>query len=139
MIGPTPTPTPPNSGSRSVSVPVPPSVNNLWRAARTRSGKVRVFLSRRFKSWLEAAVPQMAAGLPRFSGPVVVRVTIRGGKGFPVNRDGDNVLKPLIDGLRKAGVIRGDTVRDVIESSVRYEPPGGPGAVAECVVEVRGA
>jgi Holliday junction resolvase RusA-like endonuclease len=93
-------------------------------------------MSARYRSWLAVAVPVMAAGMPRQSLPVRVCVTIRGGRGFTTNRDGDNVLKPLIDALRHAGRIPGDTVLDVPRLEVRYEPPAGAGAVADCVVEV---
>jgi Holliday junction resolvase RusA-like endonuclease len=119
----------------AVEIPVPPSVNNLWRAVRTKSAKVRLIKSSQYDGWLAPAVFLLRAGLPTFRGRVAVRLTIRGGKEFSTRRDLDNCLKAVLDALRYAGRIEDDTVKTVRACSVEYAEPES-GKPATCWVAV---
>lgn len=117
----------------TVEMPVPPSANHLWRSVRTRRG-VKVIKRDRYAAWLNTAVMLLRVGMAPVAGPVRVLVTIRGGKGWPANRDIDNAIKGPIDALRHARRIDGDTCRTVKRAAVEYrEPDGRP---ATCYVTV---
>lgn len=120
----------------TVEIPVPPSVNGLWRAVRTKSRKVRLIKSSQYDGWLAPAVHLLRTGLPYTAGRVTVRLTIRGGSEFSTRRDLDNCLKAVLDSLRHADRIDGDTVKTVRACSVEYVDPI-PGKPATCFVEVR--
>ena len=116
-----------------VELPVPPSVNALWRVVRSSrlNSKARVTLSKRYRSWLDAAVLLLRAGMPPAARyPVAVRVTILRGAGWKRGRDADNVLKAISDSLVKAGRLADDDEDHVAEFLVRF----GPDARAACVL-----
>jgi Holliday junction resolvase RusA-like endonuclease len=112
------------------TLPVPPSANHLWEGTGRRCRR-----SRRYEDWLLECLCRMGP-VKLFFGPVEIRITIRGGKGFPESRDADNAIKAVADLLRHKQVLRDDTVRDVRRIVVEYIPPESEEAVAECVVVV---
>ena len=115
-----------------VELPVPPSTNSLWRVARCAPrSKVRVTLSAAYRTWLDEAILKLRLGMARVTlYPVAVQVTILRGKGWRKGRDGDNVLKPVVDALVKAGRLADDNEDHVCEFTVRF----GPSAATACVL-----
>lgn len=111
-------------------VPIPPSANAIWRAVRKNNGRQCVIKSKSYRLWLNATVDLMRV-MPAASGPVMVMIRA-GGKGFNRQRDLDNVIKPVIDCLRHAGRIDGDTVKTVVSIVATYLPDGLP----RCEVKV---
>lgn len=111
-------------------IPVPPSANAIWRAVRVR-GKQMVLKSRAYRAWLESAVLMLRSGLPTTTGPVAVQIRV-GGTGFHQRRDIDNCIKPVIDALRHAERIEGDSVKTVRRVTAEYLTGGDQ----RCEVEV---
>ena len=106
--------------SNTVELPVPPSTNAIWRVARTRSGNASVTLARRYRDWLDEAIILLRLGMAKVKAyPVAVRIVVCRGEGWHEGRDLDNVLKPVIDAIRKAGRIVDDNGRYVTE--VQYQ------------------
>lgn len=115
----------------NVSLPVPPSANNLFFNVAGR-GRVR---TPRYRAWAaEAAI--LLVGQPSLDCPVSLRVRVHGGKGFPVSRDLDNVLKALQDALKAAGCIASDDVRTVREIVATYHPSLDKTAISSVTVSV---
>ena len=109
--------------SNTVELPVPPSTNAIWRVARTRSGNASVTLARRYREWLDEAIILLRIGMAKVKAyPVAVRIVVCRGEGWDERRDLDNVLKPVIDAIRKAGRIVDDNGRYVTECSIRFGP-----------------
>jgi Holliday junction resolvase RusA-like endonuclease len=93
----------------TVELPVPPSVNDIWRVAKVRSG-ARVTLSKTYRAWRDEAVLLCRMGLATATEyPVCVRVEIVRGKGWRAGRDADNVLKGILDSLVKSGRLADDS------------------------------
>lgn len=111
-------------------IPVPPSANAIWRAVHSR-GKQLMLKSRAYRAWLESAVLVLRIGLNRTSGPVEVTIRV-GGTGFNRARDLDNCIKPVIDALRHAQRIDGDSVKTVRRVVAEYLTDG----LARCEVAV---
>jgi Holliday junction resolvase RusA-like endonuclease len=106
-------PPPPRGSADAAEVSVPPSTNNLFRDTGNRR-----FKTREYRDWLAEAIPTLATLRPpaRFPVAIIVRVT---GK-LNVQRDLDNLLKPVGDALVDAGVLPADDVRHVTHWDVRY-------------------
>lgn len=110
-------------------VPVPPSVNNLFRSA----GKFRVKTGK-YKKWLALSLPLLAAIRPATKFPVAIVVRVRGK--LNVQRDLDNLLKPIGDALVEAGVLPADDVRHVTAWVVSYVSDPGPALASVRVEEI---
>lgn len=54
-------------------------------------------------------------------GPVRFGLVVRGGKGWRINADIDNRMKPTLDALVRAGIITDDSTRVVTQKEVIYE------------------
>lgn len=65
-----------------------------------------------------------------------MRLTIFGGKGWPISRDLDNALKAVLDLLQHLQILNEDNTKHVHGVEVLYQPPVGPkqDAWAECVI-----
>lgn len=75
----------------------------------------RKYRTREYSDWIEEAA-WLLKSLLRNEGvrpPVVVHMTIYGGRGFAVNRDLDNVAKCVGDALVESKVIESDDVRNI--------------------------
>ncbi len=87
----------------------PPSVNHIYRSARSRAdGTVKVYRSQEYNTWANAmgySVNRQMAGQPRWDGPVFIVVAMRRPR---ANADLDNRLKPLADLMQTHGVISND-------------------------------
>jgi len=88
---------------------LPPSVNHIYRSARSRkTGEIGVYKTKDYLTWANAvghAVNRQMAGQARFDGPVHVTVAMR--RPSP-NADIDNRLKGLGDLLQKHRIIVND-------------------------------
>ncbi len=110
----------------------PPSVNHLFTNV-PGVGRVK---SQEYRDWIEAAMMEMQTGpVGPVRLPCRITVIIFGGKGFNKQRDIDNVLKPVIDLCKTAGVIDNDRVTEVSEVVAKYQPLRGNYA-ASCMVIV---
>ncbi len=103
-----------------VALPWPPSTNHLFISRGNRR-----FKSQAYRDWLDAARPLAERLMPPYSYPCAVSVVICG----EVNesRDGDNFLKPILDCLVSARVLKGDSLRHINELHLRYRPADGNG------------
>ena len=77
-------------------MPMPPSVNQIWRSARVR-GRLRVYRSKRYRSWATEAGWEIRAQRPvHIAGWVRVTISL----GLTKRRsDADNRVKVLLDSL----------------------------------------
>lgn len=117
----------------TVSLPVPPSVNNIWRVAKIRN-KARVVLSAQYAAWRDHAILLIRTGLPRVTVyPVAVTITIVRGKGWKRGRDCDNVIKPILDALVKAGRLADDDEDHVTRCVVEFGDRADQACVLVCV------
>lgn len=112
-----------------IEIGIPPSVNRLWR-----TGRGRIYRSKRYLSWLKAAGWELVAQRPaRITGNV--RITIAAGRPDRRRRDLDNIAsKALLDLLVAHRVIEDDSMVVAINSS--WSPDVAPGRVH---VEIRRA
>lgn len=117
--------------SATCTLPIPPSANHIWKMSRGKQ-----YRSEEYVNWIEAAQWLLHRDLKKVDGIVRVTITIYGGKGFPVNRDLDNCIKPAVDALRKSGVIRDDNVQHVREVVARYIHPLSKKTEANMTVSV---
>ena len=118
-------------------VPIPPSANEMLMPLKTKTGRVFMAKTTKYKHWIEAAGMLMRVGMERVvTMPVSVRVEIRGGDGFPLRRDLDNCLKPMIDSLRAALILPNDRVTEVRSLSAEYFPAVDKTLPATCTVVV---
>lgn len=100
-------------------------MNNLFRG----QGKRR-FKTKQYREWLAKSIPLLAMLRPATAFPVGITVLVVGK--MNVQRDLDNLLKPIGDALVEAKIIPGDDIRRVNRWDVRHE--AGPEAA---VVYVR--
>lgn len=106
----------PKGKRSSVDIPVPPSTNKLFV---TRKG--RRFKSPEYRAWLRAAVPMLRQLASPDWSPFGVRLTLFDDGALSPHRDIDNIIKPVLDCLVKAGVIRNDSIAAGLHrASVRY-------------------
>jgi Holliday junction resolvase RusA-like endonuclease len=96
----------------SVELTLPPSTNNLFFT----KGRKRIKTTD-YRDWIEQAEPILRR-LKRVPGPVVIVVRVRGA--VNMQRDLDNLLKPLGDCLKLAEVIPDDSVKHVTGWDVKY-------------------
>lgn len=96
----------------SVHMPFPVSVNAMFSHGTIR-GVTRRFPSRAYKAWRKAADWTVRLQRPRrFDGRVKVEIQLYPGSAR--RRDTDNFIKPCLDCLVRAGVLRDDSqVEDV--------------------------
>jgi len=97
-------------------IPIPPTANKIWRVYQGRQ-----ILSADYRSWKEHAALALKLGMKAVKGKVELTIIIQGGAGFMRSRDLDNCAKPVIDAIRHAGMIEGDTVQTVIGVHLLYE------------------
>jgi crossover junction endodeoxyribonuclease RusA len=110
-----------------VWLPFPPSVNNLFSQGVVK-GKVRRFPSRQYKAWRkEAVIRLLAAKLPRFSVPVVIKLALTPKDARA--RDADNYNKAVIDALVEARLVPADDSRWIKAVSAWWENPKAGGGV----------
>ena len=103
----------------SVRIPLPPSANKLFKTVAGHRAK-----SREYKAWLK----DVAGALLTLQGPASYPCRFHwafGGAGINESRDGDNLLKPLLDVCVAAGVIPGDCLRYVRGWRGEYQPHAG--------------
>lgn len=120
-------PTPKRASADRARIPVPPSTNNLFRG----NGKLR-FRTSEYKAWAALAEPILATLRPPAAFPVAVVVRVFGK--INVQRDLDNLLKPIGDALVASGALPADDVRRVAKWEVTYEAGAGE---AYAVVELK--
>lgn len=88
--------------SAYVRLPYPPSANNLF--INIKHGRAP---SPRYKAWLAAAATALH-GAPQIAG--AYHIAIHADRPDRRARDLDNLLKPINDALKKAGVIEDDSL-----------------------------
>ncbi len=113
--------------AHSVYLPMPLSVNNLFAHGNVK-GRVRRFPTKKYKAWRKEAVLRIrVARLPRFTGPVAIKLTITPPDARA--RDIDNYSKGILDALVEAGVLKDDSQVQKLLSS--WDHAGEVGAVVE--------
>ena len=115
------------NGEVSLWLPFPPSVNNLFSQGIVKR-KIRRFPSKQYKAWRkEAVIRILAAKLPRFTAPVVIKLQLTPKDSR--TRDADNYNKPVIDALVEARVLQGDDSRHVKAVVAWWENPSASSGV----------
>jgi Holliday junction resolvase RusA-like endonuclease len=104
-------------------VPVPPSANQITRHDSRSRGKGHHHENRKYTRWKRSL--SWALGWQNVEPqPVPCRVSlvIVGGRGWRVNADIDNRLKPLLDGLQQCGILADDDTRHIEQEELIYIP-----------------
>jgi Holliday junction resolvase RusA-like endonuclease len=111
---------------RTIWLPFPPSVNNLFAHAPVK-GRVRRFPTSKYKRWQrDAEVLILAARLPRYTEPVVIKLALVPPDGRA--RDASNYCKAVEDSLVKARVLIDDN-QNFVKAVIPYweNPSSTPG------------
>ena len=113
-----------------LTLPYPPSLNRMYRAISGRS-----ILSKPGREYYERAVWDIKAQLPRGWRPITarVRVTVKATPPDRRRRDLDNLWKPILDALTKAGVWGDDS--QVIDERIYWTAPQKDGRVVAEIEE----
>ena len=115
------------SSAHHLWLPMPPSVNNLFTQGMVK-GRMRRFPTKKYRAWRKEAVLRIrVARLPRFTGPVAIKLTITPPDARP--RDIDNYSKGVLDALVEAGVLKDDS--QVQKLLAAWDHAGEVGAVIE--------
>lgn len=122
-------PAPRRASADSATVPVPPSTNNLFRTVG-----VKRFRTKEYVAWSALAEPILATIRPPKEYPVMVVMRVTGK--LNVQRDIDNLIKPVSDALVAAGVITDDDCRRVTDWDVKYRRSDGEPAVTVSLAPV---
>ena len=122
-------------------IPMPPSANHLFSTVprQTRRGLKMVRVkSPEYTAWATPIAQLWRLQRVRVTAyPVRVRLVVTYGVGLNHARDLDNMLKPTLDTLTAAGVIKGDSIAYVHGVAVDLEP-GDSSRPATARVEIRG-
>jgi len=113
-------------------MPVPVSAN-----AMNKVGRGKLYRSPEYTRWINECILELGYRPGEVPEPCSIELIMHGGKGFAKNRDCDNLLKPVIDTLRRLKVIKSDTVTAVPIVSCRYIEPADSNAYAYLKVIVR--
>lgn len=110
----------------AASFTIPPSINHCYRSYRGR-----VIKSKRYTDWQAFHMLQYGNDARQVEGPLMIIITVYLGKGWRVNRDLDNVAKPLLDMLIKIGFIKDDNSKIVksILMEVKPQPKNNPAKI----------
>ncbi len=99
-----------------VEVPPPPSTNHLFLTTKTRK-RVK---TPEYRSWLEQAIPVLALLKQPEKLPCKIDLFLIGN--WNEQRDGDNVVKAVLDALVAAQVIPDDSLKYVRGVDWDYDP-----------------
>lgn len=99
-------------------VPAPPSTNKIWTVSAGRMVRRKAY-----RRWMDEAVLLLRHGLPEIVGKPSIAVHIEAN--LDRRRDLDNVIKPILDALTKAGRIPDDRYIDHIEITRTDTPERG--------------
>lgn len=115
-------------------IPLPVSANRMWR-----HGRGRTYLSTEYRAFIRALGwhCQMQGVVPQPS-PLRFTLIIRGGKGWRVNADIDNRIKPTLDALARNRIILDDSTKNVPQQELVYVTRPSRGAVVRCFVRLAG-
>lgn len=95
--------------SITVTLPWPPSVNRMWRTPRSGPLAGRTMLSTEGREYRQAVADQvMVQHVPRHTLKGKLIVSIAAHPPDRRERDLDNLLKAILDGLKHAGVMKSD-------------------------------
>lgn len=128
-----------NSMTQRCEIPIPISANDMHRLVWPKKPNSRPFPvnTTEYEAWLKHAGYLVKTSMsPVKTLPIRVRLEVYGGEGFTKARDLDNCWKPLLDMLRKAGILPNDRVGEVASLVGDYFPPTAKGVKAKCFVEV---
>lgn len=100
-----------------IDLPWPPSVNRYWRRVGSKT-----LLSKDAREYHQAVL-RVTENAEHFDVPVEVSILA-----YPPDRrrrDLDNVLKAILDSLEKAGVLKDDSLVDMLRIEREERMPGG--------------
>lgn len=110
--------------SRYVTIPLPPSLNNCFVNSRN-GGRYK---SKRYKTWQKVAIPMLANTRAPMPCSVLITVQCK----LRATQDIDNLIKPILDAAKEAGVFADDNCEHVRGVEIRYEPqPNAIGVMVE--------
>ena len=84
-------------------------------------GRGQMVRSKKYNAWLDKHIPIFQRGLrkaERF--PVDIEIKVVRGRQWDSRRDIDNILKPTVDALTKAGIIPDDKTQFVASAAAHY-------------------
>lgn len=94
-----------------LTLPRPPSANRIWRI-----GNNKIHRSEEYRVWLRAAQWQIVAQAKRRKIEGRFKLTMIAIRPDRRRRDLDNLIKPTLDALVKAEVVKDDTLCEWIEA-----------------------
>ena len=102
---------------KSCVIEEPFSANKMY-APIARGQMVK---SKKYKDWIEKHTPILKETMePANSFPIDVDILIMADWNWKYNNDSDNLIKPIVDLLKRACIIPDDTTRYVNSVKVRY-------------------
>ena len=113
-------------------IPLPPSVN----ATRGRFGHVRKVDPNLLKFYDAVAICVQYYGIKPAPNPCRFELGIVGGKGWRVNADLDNRIKPCLDALQHAGVLEEDNVVHVPQEELLYRARVDRSDIGRCFIRL---
>ena len=115
-----------------IELPAPPSTNHLFRNV-PGVGRVK---STKYKKWIKATKNTVLRLNSPIAYPVGIELTLVGK--WNRQRDGENILKPIVDALVANRVLASDNLTCVTGEVWRYEPGPGEPRVRVRLVELTG-
>jgi Holliday junction resolvase RusA-like endonuclease len=116
--------------SVTVQFSPPPSANKLWRPAISGGGYPKLVKTRNYHSWIVAAACEIKAGALGQIGPIYddVAVSIKVPRRSKLS-DLDNRIKPCLDAIQHAGVLKND--KQVVRILAQWSAPETERVVVE--------
>lgn len=112
---------------QSIALPFPVSLNNAFAQNRATGRRYR---TKRYRAWSDLALWRIKiAKLKRMAGPVRVEIGLTPPDAR--KRDADNLVKPILDVLVKAGILADDSSATVRAVSVGWTSDETAGAVVK--------
>ena len=119
-------------------VPLPPSANSISRRDTRSGSRGHHHPSSKYLAWKKSLgwLLRWQKVQPQET-PCRVSLLIIGGRGWRINADIDNRLKPMLDGLTQCGILEDDDTRYLTQEEIIYVPRElGAKTVVRCFVRL---
>lgn len=117
----------------TIELPIPPTLNSMFPDGAKKRG-----LSQRYRDWRDEAGWHLATQrIQPYCVPVLIDMTIIGGRGFPTSSDISNRWKAIEDLLVTHGILKDDNVLHVVGHCDRYEAARTKSDKARCILTIQ--